>query len=259
MDKLFDLSGKVAIVTGAASGLGLSAAECFARNGADVALLARREDRLQENADAIAKATGRRALAVRCDVTDEASVEAAVARVMSELGKVDILLNAAGVAVPGDVTKLTQAEWDKALKTNLDGMFHTCKYVVPHMQAAKYGKIVNIASVNADFADKVPALWRHSYNASKAAVVGLTRGMAASYGVDNITVNAVGPGLFKTEMTENTLFANGDFMKMYDALVPAGRAGHAHELDGPLMFFASDASSYVTGQVLFVDGGFSVV
>lgn len=259
MKHVFDLGGRVAVVTGAASGLGLSAALSFARAGADVALLARREEKIAANAEAIAAETGRRALAVRCDVSDEESARAAVERVVAELGKIDILVNAAGVAVGGDVTQLSGEDWDRSMRTNVDGVFHMCKYAVPHMRAAKYGKIVNIASVNAFLADKPPALWRHGYNTSKAAVVGLTKAMAASYGVDGITVNAVGPGLFKTEMTQNTLFANGDFMKMYEGLVPAGRAGQEHELDGPLLFFASDASAYVTGQMLYVDGGFSVV
>ncbi len=259
MNCTFDLSGRVAVVTGADGGLGSAACRCFAQNGADIALLARNEEKLQKTATDIAAQTGRKTLAVRCDVSSEEQVQSAVQQVLDTFGKIDILLNCAGVALPGGVDTLSLDAWNKSFAVNVTGMFLTGKYVVPHMQQQRYGKIVNIASVNAAFADKVPQLYRHAYNASKAAVIGLTRGMAASYAPYNITVNSVGPGLFKTGMTQDTLFANEDFMKMYNMLTPAGRPGEEGELSGALLFFASDVSSYVTGQNLFVDGGFSVV
>lgn len=255
---LFDLTGKVAVVTGASSGLGADAARAYAEYGADVALLARRLDRLESLAAEIEK-TGRRALAVACDVSDEASVKAAVKQVIDHFGKADILLNDAGVAVPGTVEEIEAGDWDRAMAINVKGMYLMCKYIVPHMRKQKYGKIVNIASINAVIGDKNPQLARHVYNASKAAVRGLTTGMAASYGLDNITVNSIGPGLFESEMTENTLFKHEDFMKLYNMLSPAGRPGRKGELNGTIVYFSSDASSYVTGQHIIVDGGTSIV
>lgn len=255
---LFDLTGKVAVVTGASSGLGADAARAYAEYGADVALLARRLDRLESLAAEIEK-TGRRALAIACDVSDEESVKAAVKQVIDHFGKADILLNDAGVAVPGTVEEIEAGDWDRAMAINVKGMYLMCKYIVPHMRKQKYGKIVNIASINAVIGDKNPQLARHVYNASKAAVRGLTTGMAASYGLDNITVNSIGPGLFESEMTENTLFKHEDFMKLYNMLSPAGRPGRKGELNGTIVYFSSDASSYVTGQHIIVDGGTSIV
>lgn len=256
--KLFDLTGKVAVITGASSGLGADAARAYAECGANVALLARRKDRLEALATEIQK-TGRKALAIECDVTNEANVETAVKEIISHFGRIDILLNNAGVAVSGTVEQVPSEEWDKEMNVNVKGYYLMSKYIVPFMRKQKYGRIVNIASVNAIVADKVPVLARHAYNTSKAAVRGLTLGMAASYAIDNITVNSIGPGLFESEMTTDTLFANKDFMNMYNSLTPAGRPGKIGELNGTIIYFSSDASSYVTGQHIIVDGGFSIV
>lgn len=236
MDNLFDLTGRVAVVTGASSGLGADAARAYAGQGADVALLARRVEKLKTVADEIA-ATGRKVLVVGCDVTDEEQVRKAIGQVVARFGKIDILLNNAGVAVPGTVEQLTTDEWDKEMNTNVRGAYLVCKYVVPHMRERRYGKIVNISSVNALIADKSPLLARHVYNASKAAVLGLTIGMAASYGVDGITVNAVCPGLFESEMTEDTLFKNEEFMRMYNFTDPMSRPGRRGELNGTILYF----------------------
>lgn len=258
MENLFNLKDKVAIVTGASSGLGADAARAYAENGANVALFARRAEKLADVASDIEK-LGRKALVVPCDVSDEAQVKAGVAKVFETFGKIDILLNDAGIAIPKGVEDITEAEWDKGMNINVKGPFLMAKYVVPHMRAAKYGKIVNIASVNAIIADKIPVLWRHNYNATKAAVRGLTTGMAASYMQDNITVNAIGPGLFESEMTATTLFKNDDFLKAYNFTSPASRPGKRGELNGTVLYFSSDASSYVTGQFIVVDGGTSLV
>ena len=165
MDNLFDLTGRVAVVTGASSGLGADAARAYAGQGADVALLARRVEKLKTVADEIA-ATGRKVLVVGCDVTDEEQVRKAIGQVVARFGKIDILLNNAGVAVPGTVEQLTTDEWDKEMNTNVRGAYLVCKYVVPHMRERRYGKIVNISSVNALIADKSPLLARHVYNLS---------------------------------------------------------------------------------------------
>lgn len=255
---LFDLSGKVAVVTGASAGLGKDAALAYAQAGADVALLARRVEKLESVKEEIEK-TGRRVLAVPCDVTDESSVKAAMDTVMAAFGRVDILLNNAGVAVRGGVDTLSVEDWEKSFDTNVKGIFLASKYVVPVMKAQQYGKIVNIASVNAVIADKNDTFIRHSYNASKAAVLGLTKGMACSYARYNITVNAIGPALFETEMTANTLFKSEAFLQGYNMMNPAGRPAHKGELNGTVLYLSSDASSYVQGQFIIVDGGGSLV
>lgn len=258
MRNLFDLTGKAAIVTGASSGLGADAARAYAEYGANVALLARRKGKLEALAEEINQAGGK-AIAIQCDVANEESVKKAVEEVFAVFGNVDILLNNAGIAVSGSVEKLTVEDWDRSMDINVKGIYLMCKYVVPSMREQKYGKIVNIASINAIIADKSPELARHVYNTSKAAVRGLTMGMAATYMIDNITVNSIGPALFESEMTENSLFKHEAFMNMYNAITPAGRPGEKGELNGTIIYLSSDASSYVTSQHIIVDGGNSVV
>lgn len=258
MSKLFDLTGKVAVVTGASSGLGADAALAYAEAGADVALLARRMDKLDEVRVKIEE-TGHKVIAVACDVTKEESVQAAIGKVLETFGHIDILLNNAGVAVPGGVESMSTEEWDQSFNTNVKGIFLVSKYVVPQMKERGYGKIVNIASVNAVVADKQDVFIRHSYNASKAAVWGLTKGMACSYAQYGITVNAIGPGLFESEMTADTLFKSEEFLAMYNATAPAGRPANKGELNGTVLYLSSDASSYVQGQLILVDGGVTLV
>ncbi|GLC29778.1 short-chain dehydrogenase [Clostridium omnivorum] len=258
MENMFDLTGKVAVVTGASSGLGADAALAYAKAGADVALLARRVEKLNEVKAEIEK-TGHKVIAVGCDVTKEESVKEAMQKVIDTFGHIDILLNNAGVAVRGGVDNMTEEEWDKSFDTNVKGIFFACKYVIPHMKERSYGKIVNIASVNAVIADKNDMFIRHSYNASKSAVLGLTKGMACSYARYGITVNAIGPALFESEMTAGTLFKSEQFLNAYNAMNPAGRPGSRGELNGTVLYFSSDASSYVQGQFVIVDGGGSLV
>lgn len=138
-------------------------------------------------------------------------------------------------------------------------MFFTCKYVVPHMLEKSYGKIVNVSSVNAVVADKSELFMRHSYNSSKAAVLGFTTGLACSYAQYGITVNAVGPALFESEMTSKKLFKSEEFLGYYSYMNPTGRPRNKGELNGPILFLSSDASSYVQGQFIIVDGGASIV
>lgn len=259
MNSIFDLTGKVAVITGASSGLGADAAFAYAQSGADVALLARRKEKLDSIKAEITDRTGRRAIAVQCDVTDEESVKKAVGEVLETYKTVDILLNNAGVAVRGGVEELDEESWDRSFNTNVRSIFFACKYVIPHMKEKGYGKIVNIASVNAIVADKSDLFIRHSYNASKAAVLGLTKGMAASYAQFGITVNAVGPALFETEMTGSTLFKSEEFLALYSQMNPASRPGKKGELNGTIIYLSSDASSYVQGQFIVVDGGGSIV
>lgn len=258
MKDMFNLEGKVAVVTGASSGLGHDAAVMYAEYGADVALLDLNENDLEKVKEEIEK-LGRKVIAIECDVTKEAQVKTAVSKVLEVFSHIDILLNNAGVAVRGGVETLTEDEWDKSFNVNVKGMYLLSKYTIPGMKERKYGKIVNIASVNAVIADKNDIFIRHSYNASKAAVLGLTTGMACSYARYGITVNAIGPALFKTGMTKDTLFKSEEFLNGYNMLNPTGRPGNEKELNGTILYLSSDASSYVQGQFIIVDGGGALV
>lgn len=258
MKDMFNLEGKVAVVTGASSGLGHDAAVMYAEYGADVALLDLNENDLEKVKEEIEK-LGRKVIAIECDVTKETQVKDAVSKVLDVFSHIDILLNNAGVAVRGGVETLTEDEWDKSFNVNVKGMYLLSKYIIPGMKERKYGKIVNIASVNAVIANKNDIFIRHSYNASKAAVLGLTTGMACSYARYGITVNAIGPALFKTGMTKDTLFKSEEFLNGYNMLNPTGRPGNEKELNGTILYLSSDASSYVQGQFIIVDGGGALV
>lgn len=253
----YNIDGKVAVIVGASSGLGADAARAFAKEGAKLAILARRKEKLDALKEEISSDAP--VISVSCDVTDEESVKKAIDTVIEEYGKIDILFNNAGVAVRGGVHELSMEDWKMSIDTNLSGIYLVSKYVVPHMIEQEYGKIINTASVNAVIADKLDVFIRHGYNASKAGILGLTKGMAASYSKYNITVNAVGPGLFESEMTSDTLMKSEDFLAGYNHANPTGRPGKRGELNGPILFFASDMSSYVTGQFLLVDGGATIV
>ena len=258
MKDMFNLEKKVAVVTGASSGLGHDAAVMYAEYGADLALLDLNKNDLEKVKEEIEK-LGRKVIAIECDVTKEEEVKSAVSKVLEVFSHIDILLNNAGVAVRGGVETLTEDEWDKSFNVNVKGMYLLSKYIIPGMKERKYGKIVNIASVNAVIADKNDMFIRHSYNASKAAVLGLTTGMACSYAKYGITVNAIGPALFKTGMTKDTLFKSEEFLNGYNMLNPTGRPGNEKELNGTILYLSSDASSYVQGQFIIVDGGGTLV
>jgi gluconate 5-dehydrogenase len=258
MDLNLDFKGKVVVITGASSGLGADAARSYAKCGANLALLARRKEKLEALATELKSEAGE-ILVAECDVTSEESVKTAIAEVIAKFGKIDVLLNNAGVAMRGGVHNMTVEDWDKSFDTNVKGIFLVSKYVVPHMIERNYGKIVNVSSINAWVADKDDTFIRHSYNSSKMAVIGLTTGRACSYGRYNITVNSVCPGLFESEMTENSLFKSQDFLNLYNGVCPMSRPAKRGELSGTLLYFSSDLSSYVTGQYVIVDGGFTLV
>ncbi len=255
MNNLFDLSGKVAVVTGASSGIGIQVAKAYAEQGASVALLARRYEKLEAVAKEI-EALGGKALPVQCDVTQEDQVIRAIDKVIEEFGKIDILMNNAGTASKGSVEEIEQPEWDRVMNLNVKSIFLVSKHVVKHMKENNYGKIINVASILGFVGSKSAPL--HAYNASKGAVINLTRGMGTSLIQHGITVNAIGPSLFRTEMTEKTLYKD-EYVKGYNLICPAGRPGNPGELNGAAIYFASDASSYTTGQTLFVDGGWTSI
>lgn len=249
----FDLSGKVAVVTGASSGLGRQFARALAEQGADVAILARRVEKLQELAETI-KETGRRCLPVKCDVTDEESIKCAVSAVKQEFGRIDILVNNAGVCeFSTGINDHTTAQWDKVLNTDLKAVFLMSREVSHIMMEQKYGKIINTASVGGIQAGPCQI----GYFAAKGGVVNLTRAMAAELAPYNVTVNAIGPGVFETEMTEGMLEAEGSLvLKRRSAMKRFGKEG---ELNGALIYFASDASSYTTAQTIYIDGGLTAM
>ena len=245
----FSLEGKVAVVTGASSGLGRQMAKALAEQGADVAILARRIERLEALKVEIEK-NGVKCLAVKCDVCDEESIKEAVKAVKDEFGRIDILVNNAGVVeYSSGIHDHTTEQWDKVLDTDLKGVFLMSREVSKIMMEQKSGKVINIASVGGLQAG--PA--QISYFAAKGAVVNMTRAMAGDMAPYGVLVNAIAPGVYETEMTAGAIDAPASQpLKNRTALKRFGREG---ELNGALIYFASDANTYTTGQVLYVDGG----
>lgn len=247
----FDLAGKVAIVTGGSKGLGRTIAGALARAGADVAITSRTQSDLDRVAAEL-RQHGRQVLGLHSDVTDEDSIAAMVQRVIDRFGQIDILVNNAGVEGVGAVIEMTPRYWDQVLSVNLRGPMLCCKHVGPHMISRRRGKVINVASV---LASRV-ARYMGAYAASKAAVVQLTRTLALEWIRHNVQVNALCPGYFLTPMNEE-FFASKAGRTLITKL-PIGRLGETHELEGAAVFLASDATSYITGTTLYVDGGHSL-
>lgn len=246
---IFNLDGKVALVTGAGTGLGRQFATTLASAGASVALAARRREKLEETRDIIKKSGGK-AICVNLDVTDSLSVTSCVRAVESELGVPDILLNNAGVAAQNLVVDMQDDEWDKVIDTNVNGVFKVARAVAMAMiEAGQPGSIVNIASV-LGFRN-APSL--SHYAASKAAVVSMTKTFALEWVRSGIRVNAIAPGYFETDM--NTAMIQSERGKELLKRIPMRRVGALHELDGALLLLASDAGSFMTGSTITVDGG----
>lgn len=248
MNNLFDLTGKFALVVGASSGLGRQFAKALARQGATVAIAARRLEKLNET-KAQVEELGAKCVAVACDVSSEESIVTCVAEVMKEFGRIDILCNNAGICTFGEFTETSTNDWDRTFDVNVRGMYLMSREVCKVMKKQNYGKIINTASISSHGGDPVTT----AYCASKAAVVNFTRSVATAMGPYNVTVNSIAPGVFVSEITENDL--DSPMTHAYTASVPLHRIGNEGELDGALIYFASDASSYCTGQTLYVDGG----
>lgn len=252
---MFNLKGRVCVISGASSGLGAQMAEGFAAQGADVVVMARRVEKLEQVAEKI-KAFGVKVLSVRCDVTDAESVNNAAEAVIKEFGKVDILVNCAGAAKNAGVVDMTDEEWDFTIDTDLTSVFKVTRAFSKHMVEKKYGRIINIASMYGLVGNT--AMDTVAYHASKGGVVNFTRAVAAELAKYNITCNAICPGYFATELTIDTLKTES-FTNYMKATVPMGRYGAEGELNAAAIFLGSDESSYVTGTILPVDGGYTAV
>jgi len=243
----FDFTGKVAIVTGAANGIGKAIADVFHERGVRLALFDR-----DPAVESVAKALGEPAASWRCDICDEAAVEAAVRDVAQRFGRIDILVNNAGVGGVWPAESTTREAWDRTIAINLSGQFLVTRAVAPTMLAAGYGRIVIMASQAA-----VIGLDGHAaYSASKAGLLGMMRCMAIEWGGKGVTVNAISPTVVDTEMTK--VFWGGEKGVRARAEIPIGRFALPHEIAMAALFLASDAAAMITGANLVIDGGYSV-
>ncbi|MEZ0163225.1 SDR family oxidoreductase [Kineococcus sp. LSe6-4] len=254
MTDLFDLTGRTALVTGSSRGLGQSLALALARAGVRVTLHGRDGAALTAGADLLERETGTRPATVAFDVTDAAAVEDAVGRLLAEQGVPDVLVNNAGLQRRAPFTEFSVADWDAVIASNLSGVFYVSRFVAPGMVERGSGKIVNIASVQSVLARQTIA----PYSASKGGVAQLTRGMAADLARHNVQVNTISPGYFATEMNTD-LWQDPEFDAWLRQRTPARRWGRVEELQGTLVYLASRASDFVSGQNIFVDGGMTSV
>ena len=255
MKNYFDLHGQVALVTGCSTGLGVQMAKALASQGANIVAVARRQNMIDAVAAEIAEEFGVKTLAVRCDITDTDAVNAMVDTVLAEMGRIDILVNNAGTGAVAPAEDITDEQFYNEMNIDLFGSFRVARAVAKKaMIPAKYGRVINIASMYGLVGNKIAG--SAPYHAAKGGVVNMTRALAAEWGKYNITVNAICPGYFYTDLTRDTL--NSDFFQQNArTMIPEERYGEEGELDTAALFLASPASSYVTGVNLPVDGGYT--
>lgn len=256
MKNYFDLKGQVAVVTGASTGLGLQMAKAFASQGANLVLLARRMNLLEENARAITEEFGVEVLPFACDITKTEMVEAAVKATMERFGRVDILVNNAGTGAVGPAEEITDEQFRHEMNIDLFGTFVCAREFGKEMIKAKYGRIINIASMYGLVGNMI--VGSAPYHAAKGGVVNFTRALAAEWGKYGVTVNSICPGYFYTDLTTETLDSDY-FQAIAKRSIPLERYGRSGELDTCALFLASPASTYVTGQNIAVDGGYTCV
>ncbi len=256
MKKYFDLKGQVAVVTGASAGLGLQMAKAFANQGANLVLLARRQNLLEENARIISREYGVEVLPIVCDITITEQVQNAVEKTIEKFGRVDILLNNAGTGAVGPAQDITDEQLKHEIEIDLFGTFICAREFGKKMIEAGYGRIINIASIYGLVGNMI--VGSSPYHAAKGGVVNLTRALAAEWGKYGITVNSICPGFFYTELTTATL--DSDFFQdVAKRSIPLGRYGKEGELDTCALFLASPNSTYVNGQNIAIDGGYTAV
>ncbi|RFU64825.1 SDR family NAD(P)-dependent oxidoreductase [Peribacillus glennii] len=249
---LFDLSGKTALVTGGGRGIGKSIALALAEAGANVAVTSRTEAELQQVADEIS-GFSRKAYYSSVDVRNKEEITPFVEEVVEKEGKIDILVNGAGTNKRIPFLELSEEDWDFVMDINLKSVLFVSQAVIPQMKKQKYGKIINIASLTSELGFNNMAV----YGASKGGVSQITKAMAVEFADDGILTNAIGPGYFKTEMTK-VLFEDLKRVEWMTSRIPLKRTGNVEDLQGTAVFLASDASNYITGQTIYVDGGWLV-
>jgi 2-deoxy-D-gluconate 3-dehydrogenase len=254
MKDLFSLEGKVAIVTGGNGGIGEAIARALASKGADIAVAARNRAKTAKAVNKIKKDYGVRALGIELDVLDERQIEDMAKKVREAFGHIDILVNNSGIAEGKKPMEVSAGEWDKVLGTNLRGAFLCAKTVYPHLKAAGGGKIINIGSMTTIFGSSFLA----AYGASKGGLAQLTKSLAVAWAPDNIQVNIILPGWYKTDLGEEARKADPTHEGRIVAATPMGRWGEVQELGGAAIFLSSHASDFVTGVELPVDGGYSI-
>ena len=253
---MFSLKGNVAVVSGASSGLGVQMATALARQGADLMLLARREERLEALAEELIRDYGVRVVTKKCDVTATSEIEAAAETCRNEFKKCDILVNCAGASKDKGVIEMTDEEWDFTIATDETSVFKMTRAFAGLMRENHYGRIINIASMYGLVGNtKIHTV---AYHTSKGAVVNFTRAVAAELATDGITCNAICPGYFETELTKAVL-DTPDFQAFAKEHVPMKRYGKPGELDAAVVFLVSREASYVTGAILPVDGGYTAI
>jgi NAD(P)-dependent dehydrogenase (short-subunit alcohol dehydrogenase family) len=250
--ELFDLSGKVAMVTGGSRGLGEVAVMALAKAGADVAVCGRKVQDLERVSGAV-KALGRRSGAFVLEVTSKVAVQEGVKRILQELGKVDILVNNAGVNYRVPVLEYPEGEWDLVINTNLKGYFLVAQAVVPQMIERGYGKVINMSSILGAVA--LPN--QLAYASSKGGVDQMTKVMAIEWAKKGVRVNAIGPTYFETELVAQ-LRNDPERFNFINERTPMGRWGYPHELEGIVIFLAAPASDFITGQTIYIDGGWTI-
>jgi NAD(P)-dependent dehydrogenase (short-subunit alcohol dehydrogenase family) len=251
--EVFKLDGRVALVTGGNRGLGAAMSKALAEAGANVVITSRQGERAQAQASAITEATGRRTLGLEVDVTESAQVNDAVKNVVKEFGRIDILVNNAGINVRKPIEEFDEESWERVIDTNLKAPFLCARAVGPYMKEQRYGRVINVASMLGITA--LPE--RGAYCSSKGGVIQLTKVLALEWAPFNVTVNALCPGPFATEINTPVL-NNPQANEFFLNHIALGRWGQPEELGGVIVFMASDASAFMTGAALVVDGGWTV-